>query len=186
MSRGVGQSFSTKFVYKIGGKSRIFENHVEFKGHNEWQTTIFVDADACPVKNEIFLLAHQFNIESVFVSSYNHFSPSKEMKWVYVDTEREAVDLYILNHALKGDVVVTQDIGLASMLVNRGIYVVSPRGKVYEEKEMNHILYIRYLQAKQRRQGVYAKGAKRFSDEERHAFLKSFEKILSKLAGKQT
>ncbi|MBA2873515.1 YaiI/YqxD family protein [Thermaerobacillus caldiproteolyticus] len=147
------------------------------------QPTIFVDADACPVKSEIFWLARKYNILSVFVSSYNHVSRSEEMKWVYVDTEKEAVDLYILNRAVKGDVVVTQDIGLASMLVNRGIYVISPRGKVYEEREMDNILHLRYLQAKQRRQGIYQKGAKRFSNEERRVFLQGFEKILSKLAG---
>ncbi|MCZ0755571.1 YaiI/YqxD family protein [Anoxybacillus sp. J5B_2022] len=146
--------------------------------------TIFVDADACPVKHEIFSLARQYNVESVFVSSYNHFSHDQTMKWVYVDTEKEAVDLYIVNHAHRGDVVVTQDIGLASMLVNRQIYVVSPRGSVYREEEMGQRLYARYLQAKQRRQGIYGKGMKRFSAEERQAFRKSFEKILSKLAGK--
>lgn len=145
--------------------------------------TVFVDADACPVKHEIFLLARQYNVESVFVSSYNHFSHDEAMKWLYVDAEKEAVDLYIVNRAQKGDVVVTQDIGLASMLVSREIYVVSPRGKVYTEEEMGHRLYARYLQAKQRRQGIYAKGMKRFSAEERQAFRKSFEKILSKLAG---
>lgn len=145
--------------------------------------TIFVDADACPVKREIFSLARQYNVESVFVSSYNHFSYDQGMKWVYVDTEKEAADLYIVNHAQRGDVVVTQDIGLASMLVNREIYVVSPRGTIYTEKEMGHRLYARYFHAKQRRQGVYIKGMKRFSDEERQAFRKSFEKILSKLAG---
>ncbi|GCD81808.1 hypothetical protein PTHTG4_08700 [Parageobacillus thermoglucosidasius] len=101
-----------------------------------------------------------------------------------MDTEKEAVDLYIWNHAAKGDVVVTQDIGLASMLVSRGVYVISPRGKVYEDGGMDDLLYFRYLEAKQRRQGVYRKGMKRFSDQDRRAFLQNFEKILSKLAGK--
>ncbi|WP_027407835.1 YaiI/YqxD family protein [Anoxybacteroides tepidamans] len=145
--------------------------------------TIFVDADACPVKGEIFALACQYNIKSVFVSSYNHFSHDEEMEWVYVDTEKEAVDLYIVNHAQKGDIVVTQDIGLASMLVSREICVVSPRGKVYEEKEMGQQLYIRHLHAKLRKRGIYTKGIKRFSNEERNEFRKSFEKILSKFAG---
>jgi uncharacterized protein YaiI (UPF0178 family) len=146
--------------------------------------TVFVDADACPIKDEIFSLACEYNIPSVFISSYSHFSPLQKMNWVYVDTEKEAVDLYILNHAVRGDVVITQDIGLASMLVNRGVHVISPRGKVYEEGEMDSALHHRYLQAKQRRQGVYPKGMKRFSDQDRRLFLQNFEKILSKLEGK--
>jgi uncharacterized protein YaiI (UPF0178 family) len=146
--------------------------------------TVFVDADACPIKSEIFSLASQYNVPSVFISSYNHFSPLQQMKWVYVDAEKEAVDLYILNHAASGDVVVTQDIGLASMLVNRGVHVISPRGKVYKEEEMENALHHRYLHAKMRRQGVYPKGMKQFSDRDRRLFRQNFEKILSKLKGK--
>lgn len=175
---------STKFGDNHRRRSRIFEKHVEKETYARRDLTIFVDADACPVKQEIFSLARQYNVESVFVSSYSHFSHDQPMQWVYVDAEKEAVDLYIVNHAKSGDVVVTQDVGLASMLVNRNIYVVSPRGNVYAEEEMGHRLYVRYLHAKHRRQGVYAKGTKRFSAEERQAFQKSFEKILSKLAGK--
>jgi uncharacterized protein len=146
--------------------------------------TVFVDADACPIKIEIFSLAAKYNIPSVFISSYNHFSPLQQMKWVYVDTEKEAVDLYIFNHAARGDVVVTQDVGLASMLVSRGVHVISPRGKVYKEEEMANALYHRYFHAKLRRQGVYPKGMKQFSDQDRRRFRQNFEKILSKLTGK--
>jgi uncharacterized protein len=146
--------------------------------------TVFVDADACPIKSEIFFLAAKYNIPSVFISSYNHFSPLQQMKWVYVDTEKEAVDLYILNHAVRGDVVVTQDIGLASMLVSRGVHVISPRGKVYKEEEMENALHHRYLHTRMRRQGMYPKGMKRFSDQDRRRFRQNFEKILSKLKGK--
>ena len=60
-------------------------------------------------------------------------------KWVYVDAEKEAADLYILNHAVKQDIVVTQDTGLASMLVSRGVYALSPRGKYYNDDEMNTV-----------------------------------------------
>jgi uncharacterized protein len=136
------------------------------------------------VKNEVLFLAQKYNIEIVFVSSYKHFSPSMEAKWIYVDTEKEAVDLYIINHAVTNDVVVTQDIGLASMLLNRGIYALSPRGKIYKEEEILNMLQFRYLYAKQRRQGMNTKGPKRFSQEDRNAFIQSLEKILSKLAGK--
>lgn len=174
---------STKFVYVHGRRRRIFEDGVECKKGDGRHMTVFVDADACPVKDEIFSFARQYNVQSVFVSSYNHFSHVAEMEWVYVDTEREAVDLYIVNHAQKGDVVITHDIGLASLLVNRDICVMSPQGKMYSEDGIGHVLYIRYLHAKQRRQGVRMKGMKRFSDEERQTFRKSFEKILSKSAG---
>jgi uncharacterized protein len=132
------------------------------------------------------LIARKYNIEAIFVSSYNHFSPIMDVKWIYVDTEKEAADLYIMNNAGKNDIVVTADSGLASVLITRGVYVLSPRGKIYKEEEIANILEFRYLHAKQRRQGIYPKGLKRFSQEDLRAFIQSLEKILSKLAGNLT
>ena len=144
-----------------------------------------VDADACPVKDEILYVSRKFNVQPIFVSSYNHFSPAvnNDSKWVYVDTDREAVDMYIANNAMEDDVVITQDIGLASLVLKRGGYVLSPRGKIYREQEIEQMLQLRFLRAKQRRQGIYAKGPKQLSQKDRFAFIQSLEKILSKLAG---
>lgn len=85
--------------------------------------------------------------------------------WKYVDTGKEEVDLYIMNH------------------VDKGVYVLSPRGNVYEEKDINLALDMRYLAAKARRQGVHSKGPKRFGQNDRDDFAKNFYSILSKFAG---
>jgi uncharacterized protein len=103
--------------------------------------------------------------------------------WAYVDSDKEAVDLYIMNHASKGDIVITQDIGLASTLVNRDVVSISPRGHLYLEKDMDTVLHLRYLSAKERRSGSHSKGPKPFTEEDRNHFIMSFENILSKLAG---
>jgi len=130
-------------------------------------------------------IARKYNVQVIFVSSFNHFSPVTEGKtnWVYVDSDKEAVDMYIVNRAAKRDVVITQDIGLASVVLRRGAYAVSPRGKIYIEREIEQMLLVRYLHSKQRKQGIYSKGPKRFSSKDRFTFVQSLEKILSKLAG---
>lgn len=123
-------------------------------------------------------------MEVIFVASYAHtLSYDIGGKWVYVDATKEAVDLYIMNHAKPNDIAVTQDIGLASVLVNRNIVVLSPRGKQYLEKEMDMVLHLRYLSAKERRSGNYSKGPRAFTEEDKNDFIISFEKKLSKLAG---
>lgn len=143
-----------------------------------------VDADSCPVKQEIVEIASNFSLGVTFVASYNHMSATEATgTWKYVDTGKEAVDLYIMNHVVKGDFAVTQDIGLASTLLNKGVYVLSPRGNVYEEKDINLALEMRYLAAKARRQGVHSKGPKRFGQKDRDDFVKNFYSILSKFAG---
>lgn len=70
----------------------------------------------------------------------------------------------------KGDIIVTQDIGLASILLAKGTFVFSNRGELYREEEMSLMLDIRYRHAKDRQQGKYSKGPKAMSDQDRSLF----------------
>lgn len=103
--------------------------------------------------------------------------------WKFVDSSKEAVDLFIMNKVKQQDVVITQDIGLASTLLVKGVYVLSPRGKVIEEKDIHTALDLRYLSAKARRRGIYGKGPKPFTDDDRQRFKRNLMRILSKIEG---
>jgi uncharacterized protein YaiI (UPF0178 family) len=72
----------------------------------------------------------------------------------YVDSRKEAADLFIMNHTAKGDITVTQDFGLTSTLLPMGVNVLSPKGIVYDESGIQTALDLRYLNAKARRRGV--------------------------------
>lgn len=139
---------------------------------------IIVDADACPMKSEILRLGKQYQLEVTFVASYAHFSihTSSEENWIYVDTGKESADMRIVNLAQKGDYCFTQDIGLASILLAKGVFVFSNRGEAYSEEEMPMMLDIRYQRAKERRQGKYAKGPKAIEEQDRTLF---FEQLVS-------
>ncbi|GAE46420.1 DUF188 domain-containing protein [Mesobacillus boroniphilus] len=99
--------------------------------------------------------------------------------WVFVDSYKEAVDLYLMNHVKKGDFAVTQDIGLASTLIAKGVYAISPRGNLFEEKDIQTALDLRYLSARARRQGSYGKGPKPFTEKDREKFIKELNILLS-------
>ncbi|MBC1394817.1 YaiI/YqxD family protein [Listeria welshimeri] len=132
---------------------------------------ILVDADACPVKAEIKQVAEQFQLEVIFVASFNHYSVNTNGEnWIFVDTGKESADMRMMNIANKGDIIVTQDIGLASILVAKGTYVFSNRGELYRKEEMSLMLDIRYRHAKERQQGKYSKGPKAMSDQDRSLF----------------
>jgi uncharacterized protein len=88
-----------------------------------------------------------------------------------------------MNHVKKKDIVITQDIGLASTLLLKGVYVLSPRGILFEEKDMETALDLRFRSAKARRQGEYGKGPKSFSREDRERFVSQLTRILSKNNG---
>nr|WP_246940436.1 YaiI/YqxD family protein [Bacillus pinisoli] len=147
---------------------------------------LFVDADACPVKNEILHIAASYEIDVIFVASYSHvMTNSIGGTWIYVDANKEEVDMYITNHSKRGDIVITQDIGLASLLLGKGIKVISPRGKEYLEETIGFALNMRYISAKERRKGNFSKGPSPFTNQDRNQFIQTLEKILSNLEGKK-
>lgn len=106
---------------------------------------IYTDADACPVKEEIDALAEARQIPSLFVHSYDHVSSKTYYsKAVMVDIGPEAVDMYIMNHIGKEDVAITQDHGLAALLLQKGAAVLSPKGRVFRKDEIDILLAGRY------------------------------------------
>ncbi|ANZ94229.1 YaiI/YqxD family protein [Brochothrix thermosphacta] len=141
-------------------------------------TDVIVDADACPVKEEVAEIAADFNIPVVYVASYNHFSINRSGNWVYVDTMKEAADMKIVNLAKRTTLVITQDIGLASLLLAKAALVINQYGVIYDENTIDGSLERRYLAAKQRRQGVHSKGPKAFTFENRLDFKKRFVSYL--------
>lgn len=145
---------------------------------------LFVDADACPVKQEIVEISEKYAIHVVFVASHAHMTDQfPNCDWKYVDSNKEEVDFYILNHAQKDDVAVTQDIGLASMLLAKGVHVLTVRGKELDERFISTALHMRYLAAKKRRRGIYGKGPKPFTQSDKDKFKKQLLKTLSKIEG---
>lgn len=143
-----------------------------------------VDADSCPVKEEIVEIANKHQIELVFIASYAHMkSDLGRAKWKFVDSSKEAVDLFIMNHVKANDIVVTQDIGLASTLLLKEVYVISPKGIVFTEDHIHTALDMRYLSAKARRKGIYGKGPKPYSRKDRIRFINELTKILSNFEG---
>ncbi|MBT2690451.1 DUF188 domain-containing protein [Bacillus sp. ISL-47] len=143
-----------------------------------------MDADSCPVKEEIVEIANSFSVDAVFVASFAHMKNDLNgAVWKFVDSSKEAADLFIMNNVNSGDVVVTQDIGLASTLLLKGVYVLSPKGILFEENEIRTALDMRYLSAKARRKGVYGKGPKPYSREDRSRFVEQLTNILSNFEG---
>ncbi|WP_096434618.1 YaiI/YqxD family protein [Alteribacter populi] len=149
---------------------------------SEYSTTVIIDGDACPVRDETIALCGRYHLPVLLVSSYAHETnktfPSHVQK-ITVDQEKEAADMAIVERVQKGDVVVTQDHGLAGLLIAKGVKVLTPRGKVVTDLYINTLLSIRHDQGKLRRAGKKTKGPKKMTKEDRNHFLCQLEKILS-------
>ncbi|RYG74205.1 YaiI/YqxD family protein [Lentibacillus lipolyticus] len=145
---------------------------------------IYVDADACPVKKTIITIAREYNIPVVLVKSFSHFSRDDEqtgVETVYVDTGAEAADYRIMQLAQKGDIIITQDYGLASLALSKGCTVLHHRGFTYTNENIDQLLQSRYVNAMARKSGKRTKGPKAFSSEDEAKFRDLFQKTVEEL-----
>lgn len=143
---------------------------------------IIVDADACPVKHEIADAAVRFGVPVVMVASYDHRLEAREgVQVIQVDRSDQSVDLYIANRISAGDILVTQDFGLATIALAKKAIALSNRGQTYTDRTIDFLLENRHESAKQRRGGKYGKGPKAFTEADRRSFLQTLTKLLTRL-----
>ncbi|MFG6148491.1 YaiI/YqxD family protein [Halobacillus sp. B23F22_1] len=133
--------------------------------------SVWVDADSCPVQEEIRSVCAGFQIEPKFVATVNHFKhETNGENWTFLDHGSQSVDLFILNHVKPEDVVITQDYSLAVLLTPRGVYVITPRGKLIKEGEAFDIMNQKHLRQQTFRRKKKWKGPRAFTDEDRRNF----------------
>jgi uncharacterized protein YaiI (UPF0178 family) len=140
---------------------------------------ILVDADACPTKDEIIYIAQKYNVPVIFISCFAHkISVPERYEVVVVDNEKDETDYAIVNRTYAGDIVVTQDYGLAAMVLAKKGYAISPRGHIYKDSNITGLLTQRHIGQKIRKSGGRTKGPKALKKEDREKFLKKFDQLV--------
>ena len=142
---------------------------------------IYVDADACPVKDIVISESTSAGIPVVLVTSFSHFSSAENppgVETIYVDSGADAADYRIMKLATKGDLIVTQDYGLASLGLAKGCTVLHHKGFIYTNENIDQLLQTRYLSAMARKSGKRTKGPKAFTTEDREKFREVFKTFL--------
>ena len=139
---------------------------------------ILIDADGCPVVNETIKVAHKFNLESIIFCDTSHNFEQKNVKVVVVSKGVDAVDFAILNNIEKGDIVITQDYGLASLVLSRNSYAINQSGMVYTNENIGELLYSRYISKKMRNSGARIKGPKKRDKSQDIIFKENLEKLI--------
>jgi uncharacterized protein YaiI (UPF0178 family) len=140
---------------------------------------IIVDADACPVKDQIVIAAAPFQVEIWMVASFDHYlAPREGVTIKQVDRSDQSVDLYIANMIKANDILVTQDFGLATIGLAKRAHVLSNRGQRYSDETIDFLLEKRHEQAKMRRGGRHSKGPRPMTSEDRHKFQQTLTKVL--------
>ena len=141
---------------------------------------IFVDADACPVVGIVEKIAEKYNISTTLLCDTNHVLTSDYSEVIVVGAGADAVDYKLISICHKGDVVVSQDYGVAAMALGKGAYAIHQSGKWYTNENIDQLLMERHLNKKARRSSHknHLKGPRKRTEDDDIRFAKSFEKLL--------
>lgn len=140
---------------------------------------IYIDGDGCPVIKETIEVAHQFKIEVIIVCDAAHQFIIEGVQTIIVMQGADAVDFEIINRLKSGDLVITQDYGLAALVLAKKGFALNQNGKWYNEDNINQLLYFRHTSQKMRQSGVRLKGPKKRKKEDNHQFIQTLTDFLS-------
>lgn len=152
---------------------------------------IFVDADACPVVDVVETIAEKYHIPVTLLCDTNHVLYSDYSEVIVVGAGADAVDYKLISICHKGDIVVSQDYGVAAMALGKGAYAIHQSGKWYTDENIDRMLMERHLNKKARRSSSknHIKGTRKRTNEDDERFTQSFEKLVlvvqSKDGGRQ-
>ena len=141
--------------------------------------TVYIDADACPVTRIAEAAARRYGIPVVLLCDTNHALTSDYSEIMVIGAGADAVDLALINLCRKGDIVITQDYGVAALALGKGARAVHQSGREYTDDNIDGLLMERHLARKARQSGKHhIKGpAKRTADDDQR-FARSFENMI--------
>lgn len=140
---------------------------------------ILVDADACPVKTEVCRVAQRHALPVIFVANSRMTVPlGGSVRLQVVGGRFDAADDWIVEQTEAGDVVISDDIPLASRCLEKGAWVLSPKGRPFTEDNIGDALATREILSQLREGGVVTGGPAPFDRKHRSRFLEAFEVIL--------
>lgn len=141
---------------------------------------ILVDADACPGKHMIERAAKENDIEVIMYCDINHVLNSDYSTVKYLDSGFQSVDMYLINEAKAGDIIITQDYGVAALALGKKAYAINPKGYIYNDENMDRLLFERHLSAKVRRGGGKTASHKKRTQEDDLRLYESIIKIVKR------
>ena len=144
---------------------------------------IFIDADACPVVGIVEKIAKKYSLPVTLLCDTNHILYSDYSDVIVVGAGADAVDYKLISICHKGDIVISQDYGVAAMALGKGAYAIHQSGKWYTNDNIDQMLMERHLNKKARRKSHknHLKGPRKRTVEDDVRFAQSFERLILKI-----
>ena len=147
---------------------------------------IFVDADACPVKQEVYRVAVRYRLDVILVA--NSWMRIPDERWITLEVVEDgfdAADDWIVEHVQPHDIVVTADIPLANRCLKAGASVIGPTGKPFTENNIGQAVATRDLLSELRSAGEITGGPPPINKRDRSRFLQQLDEVIQKIRRKQ-
>lgn len=147
---------------------------------------IWVDADACPgvIKEILFRAAERRQIQTTLVANQMlRTPPSKYIRAIQVPSGFDVADAHIVDQLAAGDLVITADIPLAALVIERGAHALNPRGELYTTATIRERLNMRDFMEGLRAAGIETGGPAAFNQADRQAFANQLDRFLAKIPG---
>lgn len=139
---------------------------------------VVIDADACPVTDIALNICRERNIPCLLVFDNSHSFEKEGAECLIVDKGADSADFKIANTVFRDDIVITQDYGLAAMCLGKGARVLNQNGLVFTDKNIETLLYTRFVNKKIRMSGQRTKGPSKRTADNDSAFIKAFTFLL--------
>lgn len=139
---------------------------------------ILIDADGCPVVKQATQIAKENNIEVVIFCDTSHIINSDYAQIITVSKGADSVDFALVNEVKSDDIVVTQDYGLAAMILSKGGKAITQNGMIISDSNLELLLTSRYESKKARMSGAHLKGPKKRTAQNDEEFIKSFKSLI--------
>lgn len=143
---------------------------------------ILIDGDGCPVIELTIEIAKKFNIEVIIMCDTSHVLNKEGAKTMVFSKGTDSVDFALINLVQKEDIVITQDYGLAAMAINKSSYVINQNGMIYNNDNIDGLLYNRHISKKIRKSGGRTKGPKKRTKDDDISFKRTLEKICESIS----
>ena len=145
-------------------------------------TTLYIDADACPVKDEVYKVAARHGLPvSVVANGFIRVPQDPLIERIDAGSAADAADDWIAQRAGPTDIVITADIPLASRCVKAGAHVIAPNGKPFTADSIGMTLAVRNLMTDLRSSGEITGGPKSFSPRDRSTFLSALDQTIRRI-----
>ena len=146
---------------------------------------IYIDGDGCPVIDNTIKIAKQYNLECIIITDTAHIFNKYDVKIVTVSKGADSVDFALVNKITSGDIVITQDYGLAAMCLAKKAVPINQNGITYTNENIDSLLFTRYLSKKIRMAGGRIKGPSKREKKKDEMFEKKLIKNIEKQIPKE-